>query len=175
MGDETGTRFGRYTGERLLGTGAFATVWLARDEALDAPVAVKVLAENWAHDADVRRRFADEARILRRLESDHIVRIYDVAELDDGRPYFVMEYGDRPDLAARISERVQGGQFAVDEAVAIALDIADALAVAHALDVVHRDLKPSNVLYRSVGSHLGDARDERMMLADFGIARSLLG
>src|SRR4051812_13199055 len=162
MGDETGTRFGRYTGERLLGTGAFATVWLARDEALDAPVAVKVLAENWAHDADVRRRFADEARILRRLESDHIVRVYDVSELADGRPYFVMEYADRPDLAARINERVQrGAQYGVDEALDLSLGIADALAIAHALEVVHRDLKPSNVLFRSVGSHLGDARDER--------------
>ena len=62
-GVTTPDRFGRYRVVRRIGSGGFATVWLARDEVLDAPVAVKVLADNWAHRLDVRTRFEDEARI----------------------------------------------------------------------------------------------------------------
>ena len=62
------TRFGRYRVERRIGSGSFATVWLAHDEVLEAPVAVKVLADNWAHRLDVRERFEEEARILRTTE-----------------------------------------------------------------------------------------------------------
>ena len=90
---------GRYRAERVVGAGAFATVWLAHDETLGAPVAIKVLAENWAHDPEIRERFLEEARILWRADSDHIVRIHNVDELPDGRPYFVMDYADRGTLA----------------------------------------------------------------------------
>jgi serine/threonine protein kinase len=67
-------RIGRYRIERCLGTGAFGTVWLARDDDLDAQVAVKVLAENWAHRLDVRERFLSEARMLRKAGSPRVVR-----------------------------------------------------------------------------------------------------
>ncbi|MEX1008739.1 MAG: serine/threonine-protein kinase [Acidimicrobiia bacterium] len=167
-------RIGRYDAERVLGSGAFATVWLARDEALDAQVAIKVLAENWAHDDDVRRRFAEEARVLWRLDSDRVIRVHAVAELEDGRPYFVMDYADRGSLADRMKTRAsEGRQYSIDEALDIGIEIAEALAVVHRLGVVHRDLKPSNVLYRTIGSHHGDTRTERMVLADFGVARAL--
>lgn len=63
---------------RRLGSGGFATVWLAYDEQLDAEVAVKVLADNWAHDDSVRRRFLEEGRFLRRVESEHVVQVHDV-------------------------------------------------------------------------------------------------
>ena len=72
---------GRLRIERQLGAGGFATVWLAHDPELDSPVAVKILAENLAVQADIRRRFADEARLLRRVDSDHLLRVYDVGEL----------------------------------------------------------------------------------------------
>src|SRR4051794_17904855 len=85
---------GRYTVERLLGSGSFATVWLAYDPGLDARVALKILAENWSVDQDIRRRFLEEARILWRAQHDRIVRVHLVEELDDGRPYFVMDYAD---------------------------------------------------------------------------------
>ncbi len=165
---------GHYEVERVLGSGAFATVWLAHDERLDAQVAIKVLAENWAHDVNVRERFAEEARVLWRLDSDRAIRVHLVDELDDGRPYFVMDYADRGSLGDRMAERAgTGSQYSVDEAIATAIEIADALAVVHRLGVVHRDLKPSNVLYRSIASHHGDTRTERMVLADFGVARAL--
>ena len=86
----TPDRFGRYRVVRRIGSGGFATVWLARDDVLDAPVAVKVLADNWAHRLDVRTRFEEEARILRRADSDRVVRVHDIGELPDGRPYCVM-------------------------------------------------------------------------------------
>ena len=165
---------GHYEVERVLGSGAFATVWLAHDERLDAQVAIKVLAENWAHDVNVRDRFAEEARVLWRLDSDRAIRVHLVDELDDGRPYFVMDYADRGSLADRMAKRAStGSQYSIDDAIATAIEIADALAVVHRLGVVHRDLKPSNVLYRSIASHHGDTRTERMVLADFGVARAL--
>ena len=98
-GVTTPAAIGRLRIERQLGAGGFATVWLARDPDLDSPVAVKILAENFAAHADIRRRFIDEARLLRRVDSDHLVRVYDVGELPDGRPFFVMTYADCGNLA----------------------------------------------------------------------------
>ncbi|WP_181809591.1 protein kinase, partial [Streptomyces shenzhenensis] len=92
-------RIGRYRLEQRLGTGAFGTVWLAHDDQLDAPVAVKVLADNWSHRLDVHDRFLSEARLLRRADSKRVVQVYDIGELPDGRPYFVMEYADAGTLA----------------------------------------------------------------------------
>lgn len=79
---------------RVLGSGAFATVWLGDDPALESDVAIKVLAENWANNADVRERFLAEARLLRRVDDPRLVRVFDVGVSDDeeARPYFVMEY-----------------------------------------------------------------------------------
>ncbi len=165
---------GRYRAERVVGSGAFATVWLAEDETLAAPVAIKVLAENWAHDDEVRQRFLEEARILWRADSDHIVRIHNVDQLPDGRPYFVMDFADRGTLHDRMRGRIQnGGRYTIDEAIAISLWIADGLKVAHALGVVHRDLKPANIMFQSVPVHHGDTRDEKLILTDFGMAKSV--
>jgi serine/threonine protein kinase len=170
-------RIGRYRIDATLGSGAFATVYKGSDELLGAQVAIKVLADNWGNDADVRRRFVEEARILWQLDSDRIVRVHTVDEWE-GRPYFVMEYADRGSLADRIRAR-PGQQFSVSDALSISRDIAESLAVAHALGIVHRDLKPSNVLYRSVSDHHRasgtDLRAERLLLADFGISRAMGG
>src|SRR5207245_1874075 len=109
-------RIGRFEVQRPLGSGSFATVWLARDEDLDAWVAIKLLAENWSFNRDARRRFIEEARALRRLDSERIVRVYDVGSLDDSRPYMVMEYADRGTLEDRIRLRSQLEQpFSVRE------------------------------------------------------------
>src|SRR5947209_772599 len=104
-GRESVDRIGRYRTERVLGSGAFGTVWLAHDETLDARVAIKVLAENWARDDAFRQRFIDEARVLWRADSDHLVRVHTVDELPDGRPYFVMDYADRGTLEERMRAR----------------------------------------------------------------------
>jgi serine/threonine protein kinase len=165
---------GRYRAERVVGAGAFATVWLAEDETLNAPVAIKVLAENWAHDEEVHQRFLEEARILWRADSDHIVRIHNVDTLEDGRPYFVMDFADRGSLQQRMQGRIgAGGRYSVDEAVALSLAIADGLKVAHGLGVVHRDLKPANIMFQSIPAHHGTMADEKLILTDFGMAKSV--
>ena len=165
---------GRYRAEQVVGSGAFATVWLATDEALGASVAIKVLAENWAHDPEIRERFMEEARILWRADSDHIIRIHNVDALPDGRPYFVMDYADRGTLGQRMRERAGAGRsWSVDETIAVTLAVADGLKVAHALGIVHRDLKPTNVMFQSVPTHHSGGRDEKLILVDFGIAKSL--
>src|SRR4029434_6384022 len=79
--------------------GGFRPVGRGYDEAFDVDVAVKVLADNWATRADVRERFLSEARLMRRISSDRVVRVFDVGELDDGRPYFVMDYVSTGTLA----------------------------------------------------------------------------
>src|SRR5215211_3059840 len=107
------SRLGRYAVRRRLGSGGFATVWLAHDEQLDAEVAIKVLADNWGHDDSVRRRFLEEGRFLRRVESEHVVQVHDVGELEDGRPFLVLTYADRGTLADRLKE----GPLELPEAV----------------------------------------------------------
>lgn len=175
---------GRFHVERPLGSGSYATVWLARDEDLEAWVAIKLLAENWSMNGDARRRFMDEARALRRLDNDRIVRVYEVGHLTDGRPYMVMEYADRGTLEDRLQLRGQLDQpFSVEEAVGMSLEIAECLIAVHDQRIVHRDVKPSNVLFRSVPRERQEAlrRDgkpvltERTLLGDFGIARRLEG
>ncbi|MFF7356812.1 serine/threonine-protein kinase [Streptomyces filipinensis] len=157
-------RIGRYRLERPLGTGAFATVWLAHDDELEAPVAVKVLAENWAHRLDIRDRFLSEARLLRRAGSSRVVQVYDIGELPDGRPYFVMEYADGGTLAGLLT----GGPLPVGHALALTAEAARAAAALHEAGIVHRDIKPTNVLL-----HTAPDGTRRVLLADLGLAKSL--
>jgi serine/threonine protein kinase len=163
--------------ERVLGTGSFATVWLAVDEVLERQVAVKVLADNWSQDHDVRRRFLVEARVLLTVESPRIVRGFHIGETPTGQPYLVMAYADRGTLGDRIDQRRREGRtFDAGEAVGIAAEIAYALADVHASGHLHRDVKPSNVLIRSSPGRPqipGLATDESIVLGDFGLARGL--
>ncbi|MFI6330419.1 protein kinase [Micromonospora chersina] len=157
------TRIGAYRVERLLGTGSFATVWLAYDPVLDGRVAIKVLAENWSHDLRVRERFLDEARLLRRLDHDRLVRVHTVGELPDGRPYAVLAWADGGSLRDRLAR----GPLAAAEAVTLLDEIAAGVAVLHRHGVVHRDLAPGNILFRS------GAGAERVLIADLGLAKAL--
>ncbi len=151
---------GRYRLDRVVGSGAFATVWQGYDTELDALVAVKVLADNWVLNADVRERFLSEARLLRRTESRRVVRVHDVG-MFDGRPYFVMDYVDGGTLADRI------GHLAPAEAVRFAAEAAEALHVLHEAGFVHRDVKPSNLLVDQTSS------PARVIVADLGSAKRL--
>ncbi|MFC5750922.1 serine/threonine-protein kinase [Actinomadura rugatobispora] len=162
----TPSRAGRYRIDRLLGSGGFAAVWLGHDEDLDAPVAVKILAEHWTQREDVRERFVQEARLLRRVDSHRLVQVHDIGELDDGRPYFVMTYADRGNL----EERLASGALPLDEALRLAGEIAQGVQDLHERGIVHRDLKPSNVLIRATSAKGGTG--ERIMLSDLGIART---
>ncbi|MFF9311504.1 serine/threonine-protein kinase [Streptomyces sp. NPDC014748] len=157
-------RIGRYRLERRLGTGAFGTVWLAHDDDLDAPVAVKVLAENWAHRLDVRERFLSEARLLRKAGSPRVVQVHDIGELPDGRPYFVMEYAD----AGTLADLLAAGPLPVAEALRLTALAARSAHALHEAGIVHRDVKPSNVLLRTAPDGT-----RRVLLADLGLAKSL--
>lgn len=171
--------FGNYVVERALGAGSFATVWLGYDPLLDTHVAIKVLAENWSQNDDVRRRFIEEAKILRQISHDGVVRVHLIDEVDDGRPYFVMEWADRGSLVERITAGEPQNPIDV---VRSTIEILECLVVVHDFGVVHRDMKPSNVLFRSLRSHerAADeragrpARIERAVLGDFGLAKNVV-
>lgn len=155
---------GRHRLQHLLGRGGFGLVWLAHDDLLDAPVAVKVMAEKWVHRADLRERFLDEARLLRQAASDRVVQVYDIGQLPDGRPYFVMTYADGGTLADRVAQ----GPLGVYQALRFAVQAARGVADLHAVGIVHRDIKPSNILLQTVSGGR-----ERLLVADLGLAKSL--
>lgn len=165
------SRLGRYAVRRRIGSGGFATVWLAYDEQLDSPVAVKVLADNWTEDHHVRARFQEEGRFLRRVESPHVVSVYDAGELEDGRPYLVMSYADQGTLADRLE--VEG--LTAGQALEVVRQVGLGLQALHDHGVVHRDVKPANVLFRSVDptSAEGRAAEVRAMLGDLGLGKAL--
>ncbi|WP_371790484.1 protein kinase [Streptomyces sp. NBC_01471] len=155
---------GRYRVLRRLGTGAFAVVWLAHDERLHADVAVKVMADNWSYRLDIRERFVAEARLLRRANSGGVVQVFDIGDLPDGRPYFVMEYADHGTL----DDLLTAGELGVDEALRLTAEAARGAAALHDADIVHRDIKPSNILLKGrPGGH------ERVLIADLGLAKNL--
>jgi hypothetical protein len=164
-------RLGRYAVRRRIGSGGFATVWLAYDEQLDSPVAVKVLAENWTEDTHVRRRFVEEGRYLRKVESPHVVSVYDAGELDDGRPYLVMSYADQGTLADRLDDPGAGGVLGVAQTLEVVRQVGAGLQALHDRDVLHRDVKPANVLFRTVRGPRGD--EVRAMLGDLGLGKAL--
>ncbi|MFE9360579.1 protein kinase domain-containing protein [Streptomyces olivaceoviridis] len=156
---------GRYRLEKPLGVGAFGVVWMAHDERLEAPVAVKVMADNWARRMDLCQRFLTEAQLLRKAASPRVVQIYDIGELDDGRPYFVMEYAD----GGTFEDHLESGPPPVEEALRLAAEAARAVAVLHDAGILHRDIKPSNLL---LASRHGGGPD-RVLVADLGLAKSL--
>ncbi len=156
-------RIGRYSLVRRVGAGGFATVWLARDEQLDADVAVKILSDNWIEDYDVRRRFLAEGRFLRRVDSLYVVGVHDIGEADDGRPFMVLTYADGGTLA----DRIKAGPLEFAEAVRVITQVGRGLKHLHARGVLHRDVKPANVLFHS------DPAGDRAMLSDLGLGKSL--
>jgi serine/threonine-protein kinase len=151
---------GRYRLEAKLGSGGMSTVYLARDETLDRPVAVKVMHREMSEQEDQLQRFRQEARAVAKLTHPNVVAVIDAGE-DGGHPYIVFEYVKGETLKQRIA-RV--GALDTQEAIAYAIEVARGLSVAHARNMVHRDIKPQNVLIDEEG---------RAKLTDFGISRQL--
>ena len=154
---------GRYAVERLLGRGGMGVVFLARDLALERPVAIKVLAPELARIESHRERFLHEARAAARLSHPHIVPVHAV---EDHGPVvcFMMGYVDGETLGQRVR---RAGPLPPTDVVRVLREAGWALGHAHALGVVHRDVKPDNILLES---HTG-----RTLVSDFGLAVPIAG
>ncbi|WP_455048895.1 Stk1 family PASTA domain-containing Ser/Thr kinase [Mitsuokella sp.] len=150
----------RYELEELIGGGGMADVYKAKDRLLNRPVAVKILHEQFKQDKEFIDKFQREAQAAARLSHPNIVNIYDVG-VADGDHYIVMEYVPGRTLKDRIR---QEGHLSVSESLRVAREIAEALAHAHANNLVHCDIKPHNILMMA---------DGHAKVADFGIARAV--
>jgi serine/threonine-protein kinase len=150
----TGTRIGAYEITGLLGAGGMGEVYRARDTRLKREVALKILPASVAADPDRLARFQREAEVLASLNHPNIAAIYG---FEDGRA-LVMELVEGETLADRIAR----GPIAIDEALPIAKQIAEALEAAHERGIIHRDLKPANIKLRDDGT---------VKVLDFGLAK----
>jgi len=153
---------GKYRVERVLAIGGMGAVVAARHEALDQPVAIKVLLREVARRHDAVERFLREARAAARLRSDHAARVFDVGTHGE-LPYLAMELLDGVDLADEVAAR---GALPIAEAVSYVLQALEAIAEAHAIGIVHRDLKPANLFLSRP-----DAGTRRVKVLDFGISK----
>ena len=151
----------RYERVERIATGGMGEVWRARDTVLDREVAVKILKHEYADDPTFRARFEAEARHAAGLHHPGIASVFDYGLLKDGRsPYLVMELVNGKPLSDLLAD---GRPFDPEQARALALQTAEALAVAHRAGVVHRDVKPGNLLVTPEG---------QVKITDFGIARA---
>jgi len=154
---------GKYRVERVLGAGGMGVVVAAHHLQLDEKVALKFLLPEAVHNAETLGRFLREARAAAKIKGEHVARVSDVGQLENGSPYIVMEYLEGVDLSQWLKKR---GPMPIDQAVDFVLQACEAIADAHALGIVHRDLKPSNLfcVKRSDGQL-------SIKVLDFGISK----
>jgi len=155
----SGARLGTYEVTALVGMGGMGEVYRARDTKLGRDVALKILPAEFVNDADRVARFQREAQVLASLNHPNIAAIYGLDETD-GAAALVLEFVEGPTLADRIAQ----GPLPIDDALAIARQIAEAISAAHEQGVVHRDLKPANIKLRPDGT---------VKVLDFGLAKAL--
>ena len=159
MSITSGRRFGIHEIGEPLGAGGMGEVYRARDKTLERDVAIKVLPESFASDANRVARFEQEAKTLASLNHPNIAQIYGL-ERAEGKTAIVMELVEGPTLADRIAQ----GPLPADEALNVAMQILAALEAAHERQIIHRDLKPANIKLRPDGT---------VKVLDFGIAKAL--
>ncbi|HEY3499819.1 MAG TPA: serine/threonine-protein kinase [Polyangiaceae bacterium] len=154
---------GKYRIERVLGMGGMGVVVAATHVTLEERVAIKFLLPDALSNPEAIARFLREARAAVRIKSEHVARVTDVGQLENGAPYMIMEYLDGADLG---SLTVQRGALPIEDAVEFLLQACEALAEAHALGIIHRDLKPANLFLvrRADGT-------PSVKVLDFGISK----
>jgi serine/threonine protein kinase len=167
--DGTGLALGSVIGNKYridgcLGEGGMGVVLSATHLELDAPVAIKVVREEFAGSPDIVERVLFEARAVARMRSSHVVRVLDVARLDSGCPYIVMEQLEGVDLGLALWE---SGVLSVRQAIDYLLQACDGLAEAHGLGIVHRDLKPGNLFLATTPEGVV------LKVLDFGISKEV--
>ena len=160
-----GEVFAGYTIVRLLGSGGMGEVYLAQHPRLPRKDALKVLAADVSANADYRSRFSREADLASELYHPHIVGVHDRGD-DEGQLWISMDYVDGFDTARLLADRYRNGMPA-DQVTKIVAAVASALDYAHDRGLLHRDVKPANIMMTN------DTGEQRILLADFGIARSL--
>ena len=158
---------GKYRIIAKVGQGGMASVYKAAHERFKEIRALKVINPELASDAGFVRRFEQEAIVTRRLQHPNAVRVDDIDEADDGRPFIVMEYIEGRSLKDVIE---QEAPMAVPRACSIIEQAASALDAAHGLGLVHRDIKPGNIVLISAADGSGALREQAKIL-DFGIAK----
>jgi eukaryotic-like serine/threonine-protein kinase len=159
-----GTILARYRIERALGSGGMGTVYLARHPSLPRSDALKVLSAELSQDPQFRARFIREADLAATLNHPNIVTVYDRGETEDGQLWIAMQYVEGSDANSELAQ----AEMTPARAAYIITEVAKALDYAHQRGVLHRDVKPANFL---LSGPVGD--QERVLLADFGIARAL--
>src|SRR6266545_1602133 len=167
MSPQVGKDFGEFRIDEVLGRGGMGVVFRAWQYRMGRNVALKVLSPQYAADPAYRARFAREAAALARLDSPHIVTIFDHGEVD-GSLYLAMQLVDGPDLSTVLAS----GPLPPARALAVVDQVAAALGDAHDIGVVHRDVKTSNVMLRRRPAH---DEEDFAYLCDFGIAHSVDG
>src|SRR6266480_2145050 len=156
MSLQTGTKLGPYEILMPIGAGGMGEVYKATDTRLNRTVAIKVLPSHFSENQEMRQRFEREAKTIAGLNHPHICTLFDVGR-QDGADFLVMEYLEGETLAQRLTR----GALQLDEALKVAIEIADALDKAHQQGITHRDLKPGNVMLTKSGAKL----------LDFGLAK----
>jgi len=152
-----GQQFGHYQIVREIGRGGMGLVYLAHDDSLGRPVALKLLPKHLTSDPNRLRRFEREARAASALNHHNILTIYEIAQLD-GLHSIATEFID----GVTLRERIRSKELELSETLNIAEQIASALVAAHEAGIVHRDIKPENVMLR---------RDGYVKVLDFGLAK----
>lgn len=156
---------GKYQIVRFVGSGAWGEVFEGLNTRIQRRVAIKVLRAELAESLEVVQRFEREALTATKIESEHVIRVYDAGTLPDGRPYMVMEFLDGSDLSRRIEA---DGALAPEAAVGVCAQAARGLVAAHEAGILHRDLKPENLFLCRTKTG-----DDLVKIVDFGISKLL--
>ena len=169
MALQPGQTFGNFNIIRLIGEGGFGEVYLAENPLIERRAAVKVLHPSMAQNAELVRRFLNEARAASAIHHPSIVQVFDAGVTPEGAPYILMEFLEGQSLQKCLAD---GGRLDLPRALAIASQAGSALSAAHAAGIVHRDLKPENLFL--VPDEKAPA-GQLVKILDFGIAKMKAG